>query len=97
MHPNELQDVPEQMELVEVVRRQLNGENAEFFVFRYKMAPGHWAAEDGWLLGLVGPFFDYHSPYTITGAFSRRGDKEGKVKPAELVDWYLATVNSVLR
>lgn len=93
MHPNELQDVPEEMRLVEKVNREIEGEQADFFVFRYKMREGHWAAEDGWLLGLAGPFVEKDIPYSgYPGAFSRCGDKFGELSPAKLVDWYIGMV-----
>jgi hypothetical protein len=90
MHPNELQDAPADIELVEEVVRERHGLRLTFFVYRYRMAEGHWAHKDGWLLGLAGPFLDNDPPYTgPAGGFSRGSDKDGIVKPADLVDWYL--------
>jgi hypothetical protein len=92
MHPNELHDAPEKIELVETFTRQLgaDGETGEFLVFRYKMAEGHWAARDGWILGMAGPFLKDDVPYSgIAGGFSRVGDKHGEADPNELVDWYI--------
>jgi hypothetical protein len=90
MHPNELQDAPESIELVETIKRAINGQDADFHVYRFRMTTGHWAAKEGWLLGLAGPMPTAAEPYSnMPGAFSRAGDIEGKVKPAELVDWYV--------
>ena len=90
MHPNEHQDAPETIEFVETVTRSVDGKEADFHVYRYRMPAGHWAAKDGWLLGLAGPMDRGPEPYTnLPGAFSRAGDSEGKVKPTELVDWYV--------
>ena len=90
MHPNELQDAPETIELVETIKREVNGREADFHVYRYKMAAGHWAAKDGWLLGLSGPMTDGVEPYSERPpAFSRCSDTEGKIKPSELVDWWI--------
>jgi hypothetical protein len=90
MHPNELQDAPERIELLETVRRSVDGHDAEFHVYRYTMPSGHWAAKDGWLLGLAGPMPAGGEAYSaMPGAFSRAGDLDGKVKPGELVDWYV--------
>ena len=90
MHPNELQAAPEKIELVETVRRHVDGRDAQFHVYRFRMPAGHWAAKDGWELGLAGPMPESAEPYLeMPGAFSRGGDIEGKVKPAELVDWYV--------
>ena len=90
MHPNELQEAPEAIELVEIVKTPINGQEADFHVYRYKMPTGHWAAKDGWILGLAGPMKRGIEPYSqMPGAFSRAGDRYGSVKPAELVDWYV--------
>ena len=93
MHPNELQDAPEEVEFVETVKRSVGGQEADFHVYRYKMPAGHWAAKDGWLLGLAGPMSIGSEPYSDSpGAFSRVGDVEGKVKPSEIVDWYIGVM-----
>lgn len=90
MHPNELQDAPAKIEIVEKTQRIIGDRKGEFFVFRYKMPEGHWAEKDGWLLGISGPFFGDEKPYLgVAGAFSRCGDKYEKINPAELVDWYI--------
>lgn len=90
MHPHELQDAPEAIELVETIRKPIDGQDAEFHVYRYKMPEGNWAAKDGWLLGLAGPMKPGAEPYSSRpGAFSRASDVDGKVKPSELVDWYI--------
>jgi hypothetical protein len=93
MHPHELQDAPEAIELVETITRPINGRESEFHVFRYKMLAGHWAVKHGWLLGLAGPMKDGIEPYSeMPGAFSRVSDQHAKVTPSELVDWYVSTL-----
>jgi hypothetical protein len=93
MHPNELQDAPEAIEFVETVKRSVDGQEADFHVYRYRMPAGHWAAKDGWLLGLAGPMKLGDEPYSnMPGAFSRASDIDGKVKPSELVDWYIGVL-----
>ena len=90
MHPNELQDAPQEIEFVETVKRPVDGQEADFHVYRFKMPAGHWAEKDGWLLGVTGPMSVGSEPYSnIPGAFSRSGDTDSKVKPSELVDWYV--------
>ena len=90
MHPNELQDAPAKMEFVETIARCVDGREADFHVYRFEMPVGHWAEKQGWLLGLAGPMPADGAPYSERpGAFSRSGDVAGKVKPVELVDWYV--------
>jgi len=93
MHPNELQDAPDEIELVEEIEREFQGEHEKFLVYRFQMSPGHCAEKEGWLLGLAGPFRDKDVPYSgVAAGFSRCGDKWGEVKPSELVDWYVGIV-----
>ncbi len=88
LHPNELQAAPSEIELAERLERQVTGRQAGYYVFRYRMPPGHWAGSE-WQLGVVGPFFADDTPYAGPAAgFARAGDRDGEVEPAELVDWY---------
>lgn len=89
MHPNELQDQPHKIELLEIVEKNMNETVSRFYVFRYQMADGHWAG-NAWILGLAGPFTDNEPPYSTKAmAFSRSNDKQGEITPTELVDWFI--------
>lgn len=90
LHPNELQDPPENIDhLKEVVHPVPGNDEAVFHVFRYHMPAEHWAGKDGWLLGVVGPMEEGLEPYErMPGAFSRCNDKVGDITPEELVAWY---------
>jgi hypothetical protein len=90
MHPNELQDAPSEIVLVEEIERDLTDGKGKFLIFRFRMPSGHWAEKDGWLLGLAGPFFKGDPPYSgVASGFARCTDKFGEVKPSELVDRYV--------
>lgn len=100
MHPNELRGVPAEMHLIKVVSRSLGDQKGDFYVYRYRMPDGHWAAAEGWLLGLAGPYFEGDPPYAgHAGAFSRIDDRHGDLTPDELTDWYvsMATGKSVAK
>jgi hypothetical protein len=91
MHPNELQDAPAAIELVEAVSRKVGQRDGELFVFRYRMPDGHWAGSD-WLLGVAGPFFPGDVPYSDTSvatAWALASDKDGTVAPGVLVDRFI--------
>jgi hypothetical protein len=34
------------------------GNKVDYHVFKYRVNEPHWAAKDGWMLGVVGPYFD---------------------------------------
>lgn len=56
-HPNELAAAPDEIELM--ARLPVPGDRAgemRYFVFRYRTKPPHWAAENGWLAGVAGPY-----------------------------------------
>ncbi len=90
MHPNELQEAPEAIEFVATVQRTVDGQEAEFHVYRFRMRHGHCEAKNGWMLGVAGPMRVGPEPYSaVPGAFARPGDIEGKVRASELVDWYV--------
>jgi hypothetical protein len=90
MHPNELQAWPAEMLLVDSLTHDIGGRTGHFFVFKYRMAEGHWAAKDGWLLGIAGPIFEGDDHYAkLAGAFSRVSDREDTITSSELLDWYV--------
>jgi hypothetical protein len=64
MDPNQLQDAPSEIHLVEEVERVHKGWRLKYLVYRYRMHAGHWTEKDGWLLGIVGPFFENDVPYS---------------------------------
>jgi hypothetical protein len=89
MHPNELQDPPEKIELAAQIERTVNGVALKFFVYRFKMPDGHWAGQ-AWILGLAGPMHEISPAYSrMHSAFARCGDLDGKTDCSEIVDWWV--------
>ena len=64
LHPNELGAVPQNIELVEAVAREEGDppERCQFFIFKFRSLPPHWAARDGWMAGVAGPYVDGKAP-----------------------------------
>ena len=58
MHPNELQTPPESIELLCQVEVTETGRHGRCFLFRFRVAAPHWAADRGWMSGIAGPFWD---------------------------------------
>jgi hypothetical protein len=57
-HPNELQQPPDQIELMKVVAMNSGtplGE-VDYYLFRFRTNPPHWAADAGWMAGVAGPY-----------------------------------------
>jgi hypothetical protein len=72
-HPNELGAVPDEIELMATLPVPAPGfEDQRYFLFRYKTNPPHWAARDGWLAGVSGPYpADGPAGPGASGTFSR--------------------------
>jgi len=89
MHPNELCDPAEQIEVVDIQKRTIADCTSKFVCLKYRMSVGHWAGRS-WHLAVAGPYFEHSMPYSgEAGAFARGGDIVGKVQPDELIDWYI--------
>ena len=64
--PTELGQVPDEIQLMKVVPIDtgLPGGVYDYFVFRFRTHEPHWAAKDGWMAGISGPFARAKEPTT---------------------------------
>lgn len=86
--PEELNCCPDEMVLLERVTIDFEGHNTYYYVFKFKVNEPHWAATEGWILGVVGPYFDNSKPYDFPKAtFSRFSSKFGEITPEEETKW----------
>jgi hypothetical protein len=74
--PSELGRVPDEIQLMKVVSveaDQPGGDVWDYYVYRFRTKPPHWAAKDGWLAGVSGPFrrADSPTPEGASDTFSR--------------------------
>jgi len=92
-HPNELAASPDAIEVLTTVLRNSEGRSAHYFVLRFKKDPPHWSAARGWTVGVAGPYFEGHAPYSKVRAFSRF-ESQGKMSSDALVDWYRMTMEA---
>ncbi|MGD8456805.1 MAG: hypothetical protein PVF83_10495 [Anaerolineales bacterium] len=73
-YPTEFGQVPDQIELMKVVTIDTETDDGiiEYFLFRFRTLPPHWAAEDGWMAGVSGPYMQTDLPAAISpeGTFS---------------------------
>ncbi|PTS94925.1 hypothetical protein DBR27_17410 [Flavobacterium sp. HMWF030] len=86
--PTELDACPDQIELQEKVTIDFDGENVYYYVFKFRTNEPHWASKDGWILGVVGPYFDHSKPYDYPiSAFSRLSSKLSEIAAKDEAKW----------
>lgn len=63
-HPNELQRAPTELELVQEVKVDSESELGmlRYLLFRFRIDPPSFAAERGWMAGVIGPFLEGSNP-----------------------------------
>ncbi len=62
VYPTELARVPDEIEQMQVIPVPEGGEVLDYYIFRFRTFPPHWAAEDGWMAGVAGPFLRSQAP-----------------------------------
>lgn len=89
-HPNELGSSPDEMESMGKV--QPRGADGYYFVFRFRMRPPHWAAAQGWLAGVAGPYDLTQDPMPLgRNTFSRFDSFESRTP-----EQHVETIHSAL-
>jgi hypothetical protein len=90
VYPTELGSAPDQIELKKVVGIDTDSPDGilDYYVFRFRTLAPHWAAKDGWMAGIAGPFLrkDAPSPVAYGGTFSRFESWSAKTPEAHLGD-----------
>jgi hypothetical protein len=95
--PTELDACPDEIEYIKRVTFDFDGENnfVHFEVFKFRVNEPHWAAKDGWILGVVGPYFDDSVPYDFPhSTFSRLSSTIDKVSPEEEARWVYENISN---
>ena len=62
IYPTELARAPHDIEVVRSVSTVIDGRAFVHYVLRFRTDPPHWAAENGWMLGVSGPFLVFDGP-----------------------------------
>jgi hypothetical protein len=63
-YPNELGAQPDEIELLRTVEFDTPNGPVDLFVFRFLIHEPHWAAENGWMIGVAGPYLRSLQPTT---------------------------------
>jgi hypothetical protein len=87
LFPTELDACPDEIEYLKKVTIDFDGNNVYYYVFKFRVNEPHWAAKNGWMLGVVGPFFNDSNPYDFPSATFSRLSKLEEVKPEDEVKW----------
>lgn len=95
LHPNELGAIPDEIELMKTIERtgDIPPETSRFFIFRYRMHPPHWAAGEGWLAGVAGPYGLHEDPMAPPACVFSRFEAFDAFSPEQ----HLARTESVTR
>lgn len=87
-YPTELGQAPDDIKLLKVVSVDTKSADGwlDYYVFKFRTLEPHWAAKNGWVLGVSGPFIrrDSPTPTSQGGTFSTF-EAEGAVSPEEYV------------
>jgi len=94
IYPTELGRAPSEIDVVRTVDATLDGNDYIYYVFRFRTNPPHWAAEDGWMLGVAGPFLVSAAPSPTSygdtfSTFAKLDDTD--------IDAYVDEIRSLLR
>lgn len=86
--PDELGCAPDEMTLLERVSIDFEKNNVYYYVFKFMVNEPHLAAKEGWILGIVGPYFEDSKPFDFPKAtFSRFSSKFGEITPEAEAKW----------
>jgi len=86
--PTELDAVPDEIEQIKRVSIDFDGNNVYYHVFKFRVNEPHWAGKDGWMLGVVGPYFDDSKPTDYpSSTFGRLSSKYGEITAEEEAKW----------
>lgn len=87
VYPTELNRVPDEIELMKeiTVPDDTSNRNLQVYLFRFRTFPPHWAASDGWMAGLAGPYDPDEPPQSHGGATFSEFKKWDELSPDEHV------------
>ncbi len=100
----ELERAPDEIELMKTVSIDTKTEDGvlDYFIFRFRTFEPHWAAKDGWMAGISGPFLRKETPSTKSygDTFSSFEKWDSKTPEEHLGDirerlsqWYESQIN----
>ncbi len=70
VYPTELARVPDEIELMATVAAGKTNKDEVIYLFRFRTQPPHWAAKNGWMTGIAGPFPRGGPPSATGGGYT---------------------------
>ena len=86
-YPTELDTIPSRLELIKKLELSDSGILYTYYAFRFKTEEPHWAAKDGWMIAIVGPYLKDSKPYDWTGGTFSAFKKTTETTPEKEVEW----------
>lgn len=91
LHPNELGSRPDHIEFVQKVEKEVEIDHEQqlfdYYVFKFKMNPPHWAAKEEWTVGIVGPYIKGKERQDFTASAFSTFERFDSKSPEEHVGW----------
>lgn len=85
--PTELGIAPHEITLHTKITLEEN-EVLDYYVFRYRTMPPHWAAKHNWMMGVSGPYVETSKPYDVPRrVFSRFNEVGSSISAENEVRW----------
>tara|TARA_R110001606_G_scaffold8263_1_gene36204 strand:+ start:61 stop:663 length:603 start_codon:yes stop_codon:yes gene_type:complete len=85
--PTELDVLPDKIEHLEKLIIDFDNNKVIYHIFKFKVDKSHWASDNGWMLGVVGPYFEDSKPYDFPHATFSRLSKLENIEPKDEAMW----------
>lgn len=93
--PTELGNAPDEVEFLTTVTLQ-DGEELDYYVFKFKTKIPHWVGQQTWMIGVSGPYGKDSLPYDVPLRVFSRFNTVGSISPEQEVQWVHNNINQTL-
>ena len=88
-HPNELRQAPDEIQLAQIISLPSEAGPVEYYLFRFRTNPPHFANDKGWMAGVSGPYAKGTTvPAEAPGGTSSELEPYGARTPQEHVQFF---------
>ena len=85
--PTELGTCPSEFHLVKIISITVAEKKVDYYVFRFRINEPHWAAKNGWMLGVAGPYLINSTPYDFSKATFSRLNSIDSISAEQEAEW----------